>query len=287
MNKHKKVGLALSGGVARGPVHVGVLTALERAGIPIDFVAGTSAGAIVGAAYCAGLEIPQLRALALDSGWRSMAGLSRSRHGLVSFYKMENYLTELVGDLDIRDLSIPFTAVVTDMQYGIPIFLRRGRLATAVRASCSVPGVVTPVEIDGRLVCDGGITDNLPVDAVRQMGADYVIAVDLFVPIYRSQLGFIGAAAEAIELLIRHAGGGMIQADCLIEPAIAGHNYFNFSRRKSQEYIALGEAAAECMIPTIKAALAECDTSHSSPDRSIVELPHVVPTNGHTVIVKI
>jgi NTE family protein len=247
----KKVGLALSGGVARGPVHVGVLTALERAGIPIDYVAGTSAGSIVGAAYCAGLEIPPLRKLALDSGWRTMAGLARSRHGLFSFYKMEDYLVDLVGDLDIRDLAIPFTAVVTDMERGERVFLRCGRLATAVRASCSVPGLVTPVEIDGRFYCDGGVTDNLPVDAVRQMGADYVIAVDLFVPIYRQNLGFLGATAAAIELLIRDAGGCRAQADCLIEPAIAGHNYFNFSRRKSEQYIALGEAAAMQMLPTI------------------------------------
>jgi len=254
-NTRIKVGLALSGGVARGPVHVGVLTALERAGIPIDYIAGTSAGSIVGAAYCAGLQIPQMRELAIDSGWRSMAALVCSRHGLVSFYKMERYLQDLVGDVDIRDLAIPFTAVVTDMERGIPVYLRRGRLSTAVRASCSVPGIVTPVVIDGRYYCDGGVTDNLPVTAVRAMGADYVIAVDLFVPLYHPRLGFIGATAAAIELLIRHAGGGFHMAHCLIEPAIAGHNYFNFSRRKSEQYLALGEAAAEHMIPTIKAAL--------------------------------
>ncbi|MCP4361791.1 MAG: patatin-like phospholipase family protein [Chloroflexi bacterium] len=252
----KKVGLALSGGVARGPVHVGVISALEQAGIPIDCIAGTSAGAIVGAAYCAGLEIPQLRTLAANSGWRNMINLTRSRHGLFSFSKMEWMITEMVGNLDVCDLSIPFTAVVTDMVIGERVYLRQGSLATAVRASCSVPGVITPVEIDGSYYCDGGISDNIPVDAVREMGADYIIAVDLFVPHYRPGLGFLGASLAALELLIRHAGGGAKEADCVIEPAIAGHNYFNFSRRKSQEYMRLGEAAAESMIPTIKAALA-------------------------------
>ena len=154
--RRKKIGLALSGGVARGPVHVGVLTVLEREGIPIDFIAGTSAGSIVGAAYSAGLEIPQLRTLALDTGWRSMAGLTRSRHGLVSFKKMESYIESLVGELDIRDLSIPFTAVVTDLERGQPVTLHSGRLATAIRASCSVPGAISPVEINGRFYCDGG-----------------------------------------------------------------------------------------------------------------------------------
>lgn len=257
MNKRKKVGLALGGGVARGPVHVGVLMALEQAGIPIDCIAGASAGAIVGAVYCAGLEIPQLRKVAIDSGWRSMAGLACSRYGLVSFRKMEDYLVNLVGDLDICDLALPFTVVVTDMARGERLFLRRGRLATAVRASCSVPGLVTPVTINGRLYCDGGVTDNLPVDAVRAMGADYVIAVDLIVPLYRHNLGFLGAAAAAMELLVRDAGGCRSQADCLIEPAIAGHNYFNFSRRKSEQYMMLGAAAATQMLPAIKAALVE------------------------------
>lgn len=272
-NKRKKVGLALSGGVARGPVHVGVLNVLEQEGIPIDYVAGTSAGAIVGAAYCAGLEIPQLRTLAVDSGWRSMARLTRSRHGLISFSKMESYLESLVGELDIRDLSIPFTAVVTDMERGRPVSLHRGRLATAVRASCSVPGVVTPVEINGRYFCDGGVTNNLPVDAVREMGADYIIAVDLFVPIYRPRLGVLGALLAALELLIRHAGGGSNQADCLIEPAIAGHNYLNFSRKKSLQYIALGEAAARQVVPTIKAALNQSTTLTQKPAKEIQTVP--------------
>ncbi len=266
MKTRKKVGLALSGGVARGPVHVGVITALERAGIPIDAIAGASAGALVGAAYCAGLEIPQLRKLAVDSNWSTVAGLSRSRHGLISFAKMEPYLQDLVGDVDICDLAIPFIAVVTDMAHGIPVYLRRGRLSTAVRASCSVPGVISPVLIDGRLYCDGGVTDNLPVMAVRAMGVDYIIAVDLFVPIYHERLGVLGDLAAAVQLLVRHAGGGYNLADCLIEPAIAGHNYFNFSRRKSEQYIALGEAAAERMIPTIKAALAEKDNDAIPPE---------------------
>lgn len=282
-NTRKKVGLALSGGVARGPVHVGVLTALERAGIPIDYIAGTSAGAIVGAAYGAGLQMPQMHELAIHSGWRSMAALVCSRHGLISFYKMEPYLQELVGDVDIRDLAIPFTAVVTDMERGIPAYLRRGRLSTAVRASCSVPGIITPVVIDGRYYCDGGVTDNLPVTAVRAMGADYVIAVDLFVPLYHPRLGFIGAMAAAIELLIRHAGGGFHQADCLIEPAIAGHNYFNFSRRKSEQYIALGEAAAEQMIPTIQAAL---DITNPLPPPPDTPFPHSQPANGDYFLTK-
>lgn len=253
----KKVGLALSGGVARGPVHVGVLTVLEREGIPIDFVAGASAGSVVGSAYCAGLSIEDMREIAIKSGWRKMTMLAFSRHGLLNFARIEKLLDEIImPGLHIEDLAIPFTAVVTDLEKGEHVFLRKGPLGPAVRASCSVPGLITPVEINGRLYCDGGVADNLPVDAVRKMGADYVIGVDLFVPIYRKWMGFFGAATAALETLIRQSGGGYKDADCLIAPNISGHNYFNFSESKSEQYIEIGEAAAEAALPTIKAALA-------------------------------
>lgn len=249
----KRVGLALGGGVARGPAHIGALAVLEREGIPIDCVAGTSAGALIGAAYCAGIEIEQLCELAQQSGWRTLASLVWPRRGFVSFGKMEPWIENLVGEVDIRDLSIPFAAVASDLVRGEVVVLRRGRLARAVRASCSVPGIVTPVEIDGRLLCDGGVLDNLPVKAAREMGAEYVIGVDLFAPDCERRLGPLGMGIAAVESLIRRAGGGVDCADCLITPDISGTSYFQFS--KSAEFIALGEAAAEEMIPSIRAAL--------------------------------
>lgn len=254
-NGRLRVGLALSGGVARGPVHVGVLSVLEREGIPIDCVAGVSAGSVVGAAYCAGLPLTAMRELAANLGWRNVACLTWPRYGLVSFAKIETLLEEWLGELDIRDLAIPFATVVTDLDRGEQVVLREGRLATAVRASCSVPGFVTPVEIDGHYYCDGGVADNLPVDAVRQMGADFVIGVDLFVPIYRRSLGPLGAGSAAIQTLVRQSGGGFKEADCLIQPDISGHSYFDFSRKKSEQYIALGAAAAQQVVPTLKAIL--------------------------------
>ena len=253
INNRKRVGLALGGGVARGPAHIGVLAVLEREGIPIDYVAGTSAGALIGAAYCAGLEVPQLCQLTRQSGWHTVASLIWPRQGFVSFGKMEPWVESLVGEVDIRDLSIPFAAVAADLARGEVVVLRRGRLATAVRASCSVPGFVAPVEIDGRLLCDGGVLDNLPVKAVRDMGADYVIGVDLFAPDCQRPWGPLGMGVAAVESLIRRAGGGIHCADCLITPDFAGASYFQFA--KSAEFIALGEAAAEKMIPTIRADL--------------------------------
>lgn len=254
-NGRLRIGLALSGGVARGPVHVGVLSVLEREGIPINFVAGASAGALVGAAYCAGLSIEDLRNLAANSGWRNVARLTWPRQGLVSFAKMETFIEDLVGNVDLCDLAIPFAAVVTDLDRGEQVALRQGRLATAVRASCSVPGIVTPVEINGRTYCDGGVVDNLPADVVRQMGADFVIGVDLFVPNYRRRLGPLGAGSAALQMLIQQSGGGPKAVDCLIQPDISGQSYLNFSRKKSEEYMALGAAAAQRVIPSLRAIL--------------------------------
>lgn len=271
INSRKRVGLALGGGVARGPAHIGVLAVLEREGIPIDCVAGTSAGALIGAAYCAGLEVPQLCELARQSGWRTVIRLIWPRQGLVSFGKMEPWVESLVGAVDIRDLSIPFAAVAADLARGEVVALRRGRLATAVRASCSVPGLVAPVEIEGRLLCDGGVLDNLPVKAVRDMGADYVIGVDLFAPDCGRRWGPLGMGVAAVESLIRRAGGGVDCADCLITPDIAGASYFQFS--KSAEFIALGEAAAEKMIPTIRAELGIGDWGLSAVPSAIVQSP--------------
>ena len=262
----KKIGLALSGGVARGPVHVGVLTVLEREGIPIDFVAGTSAGSIVGAAYCAGISMADLRQLSIETGWRKLTMFTLSRHGLLTFSRIEKLIAEItMPGLYIEDLAIPYTAVTTDLEKGEHVFFTKGPLAQAVQASCSVPGFIKPVKIDGRYYCDGGVSDNLPVDAAREMGADYIIGVDLFVPIYHKWLGFLGAGFAAIETLVRQSGGGYKEADCLIVPDISGHNYLDFSESKSEQYMRAGEEAAEAALPAIRAALADETVPHEAP----------------------
>jgi len=249
----KRVGLALSGGVARGVVHVGVLNVLERAGIQIDYVAGTSAGAIVGAAYCAGIPIDQILDKAGNMGWRQMAQLKWPGHGLISFERLERWIEELVGDVDIRDLAIPMTVVTTDLKTGETVCLRSGRLATAVRASSSVPGVIEPVLINGRLLGDGGVSNNLPVDVVREMGADYVIAVDLFSRDGGTPGNPVTHGILALETLIRKSGGHPAEADCLIQPLVSGHNYLTFA--KSNEYVAAGEAATTKMLAKIQSDL--------------------------------
>jgi NTE family protein len=141
----KRVGLALGGGSARGLGHVGVLDILEREGVPIDCIAGASAGSLVGAIYAAGIRGQRLAELARQMRWRNTARPTWPRTGLVSFAPLESYLVNLIGDRTFADLDIPFAAVATDLATGEQVVLREGRVASAVRASCSVPGIVAPI----------------------------------------------------------------------------------------------------------------------------------------------
>ncbi len=250
----KKVGLALSGGVARGPAHIGVLNVLLREGIPIDYVAGVSAGSIIGAALCAGLPLETVNELAPRINWRHIARLTWPRRGFVSFKKLECFVASLIDDCQFHELKIPFIAVATDLFKGEPVILREGHVATAVHASCAVPGFVEPVERLGQLLGDGGVSCNLPAKQVRAMGADYVIGVDLMQPHLRRKLGPLRFGAMALETLIQRSGGGLDAADCLITPNLAGFNSFRFGQ--ADYLIGVGEAAARQQLPAIRAALA-------------------------------
>lgn len=175
-----KIGVALSSGGAAGMAHVGVLEELEKAGIPVSCVAGTSAGAMVGAAYAAGHM----------EGFRdTMCGLSRSRVlrlfdptwprlGLFEGRRALDLIRPYVGER-IEDLPLPYAAVATDLRLGTEVVLRRGSVLEAVRASAAVPGLFTPERLSGRLLVDGGLVNPLPVDVARRLGAEFVIAVSV------------------------------------------------------------------------------------------------------------
>ncbi len=247
----KRVGLALGGGVVRGLAHVGVLQVMEEQGIPIDFVAGTSAGSLIGAIYCAGLPVDQITAAALRMRWSSIASLTWPARGFLSFNRMERRIIELVGDAVFSDLQRPLTIVATQLDTGQPVHIQHGRLAPAVCASCAVPGFITPVQFDGHWLGDGSLVETLPVSPSRAMGADYVIGVDIFNHRLRPRWwGPLGYGFVALEILVRNAGGGTRQADCLICPALAGGTYLRFSQNR--KLIELGRQAALEKIPIIK-----------------------------------
>jgi NTE family protein len=250
----KRVGLALGGGGARGMAHVGVIRVLEREGVPIDCIAGTSAGSLAGAAYAGGIRGQDLMDLALQLRWRDIVRPVWPRQGFVSFAKLETFVAELLGDPDFADLAIPYAAMAADLATGELVVLKEGRVAPAVRASCSVPGIVTPVEIDGRLLADGGVINNLPISVVRALGAEVVIAVGLGWPPGRYPKGPLQAGAAAIELLLIHAGDDPASADVHLPIPIWGLGTL-VRTSKRHRFLSQGQQAAEQALPDIWAAL--------------------------------
>lgn len=243
----KKLGLALSGGGARGFAHLGVLRVLERNDIPIDFIAGTSAGSFVGGAVASGLTADDIARLGADISWFSVAGLSYSTRGLLSNGGIAKFVDKHFPTKRFEHLKTPFAAVSCDIETGDEVVLKdKGEVAAAIRASCAVPGVFTPVRIDGRQLVDGGVVSPVPVNAVREMGADIVIAVDLLAcgATYRgTPLTALGMVFQSAMMLLRAASLGQhYRADAVIVPPIA--HIRPDEMRKRDELIRLGEEAA-------------------------------------------
>ena len=176
--KKLKVGLALSGGGARGFAHLGALKAFEEFGVKFDYVCGTSAGSLVGAFYCAGYSYSQIFELASNL---KMKDIRTSKLVFVpsKTEKLEELITENLGDINIEDLKIPFSAVAVDLKTTDEICLTKGNLAKAVAGSCCVPGIFQPVEYNNRLLCDGGLKNTLPADIPKLFDCDYVVGVDV------------------------------------------------------------------------------------------------------------
>lgn len=178
----RKIGLALGSGAARGMAHIGVLRALDEAGIRPDIVAGTSIGALVGGVYAAG-KLGELSEIALGLDWKKAAGyfleVSFPRSGLIEGTKVTEFLSEIVGPLDMNTLPVRFASVATDVMTGKEVVISEGDLVSAIRASISVPGIFTPARRNGSFLVDGGLVNPVPVSVCRDMGADFVIAVDL------------------------------------------------------------------------------------------------------------
>jgi len=181
--KGLKIGLALGGGSARGLAHVGVILALEAYNIPIDIIAGTSIGSVVGSLYAAGASIDQLEEAALSikkSKTLFLIDLVLPHSGLISGERIEEMLNDLfLEDKTFADLKIPFAAVATEIESGAEVILNQGKVIDAVRASISIPGIFTPVKYENYYLVDGGVVNPVPVDVVKMMGADIIIAVSL------------------------------------------------------------------------------------------------------------
>jgi len=177
--KNKKIGLALGGGAVLGAAHIGVLKAMDELNIPVHFISGTSIGAFISAFYGFGKSWEEIESLTKDLNWLDLTGLSIPKLGLLSNKKLGDVIKKSLGDVNIEDAQIPVAMVATDITSGEKVVFFKGDVETAVMASSCIPGIFIPVEIDGRLLVDGGIVENVPVSPLKEMGADFIISVDL------------------------------------------------------------------------------------------------------------
>jgi NTE family protein len=247
-----KVGLALCGGVAYGVAQIGVLKALEEAGIKIDCLAGTSAGAIIAAAYASGLPVSRIEEIGIKTSWGELFSFRPSRKGLVSSGPIEEYIRKYLKVDNFEQLKKPLAVVATDICSGEEVIFTHGALDKAVRASCSIPGIYSPVELDGRQLADGGMAENVPVKALKSLGADVVIAVNLF-----GHHQVFPPASNVFQILmrvwyffVREESAWREQSDVILEPDLRLFDLFDFSEGK--EIIAAGEKEAKRQMPKIK-----------------------------------
>jgi NTE family protein len=266
----KRVGLALSSGAARGLAHVGVLAALERRGIPIDLIAGTSIGAIVGASYAAGKDISEIKKAVAGLNRRQMLSLADftiPTKGFIKGKRITGWLKSVIGDVNFKDLKIPFACVATDIETGEEVVMKQGSVVAAVRASASMPVIFTPTRLGGRYLVDGGLVNPIPVRLLREMGAELVIAVSV-VPYLSDRLkppdaddppkpkepNILGVLIRMMYIIGYQAAlGGLREADITIAPDVAHIRPDNFNR--ARECILRGERAARRAIPEIERQL--------------------------------
>jgi NTE family protein len=236
--------------------HIGVLQALAEHQIPVDYVAGTSAGSLVGAMYCAGLDPWLLERATEQMNWRSLVRLKLRRDGLLDATGLERFILGTVGDLDFRQLKIPFTATATDLMSGQEVLLDGGRVSTAVRASCAFPGIFLPVRVGQHTLVDGGLVHPVPAGVVRRMGADVVIAVELNRPRddMKPPRNLLHIMLYSLALVQRPQIALALQdADVAIRPDLNSFGVIELER--VSELIQAGREAAEEAIPTVREAL--------------------------------
>jgi NTE family protein len=250
-----RIGIALGGGAAKGFAHIGVIKMLEANGFKPEVVAGTSAGSVVGALYASGMDPFQLQehAVALDEA--SIRDVRLFSGGLVQGLALQDYVNAQVGKRPIERMRKPFAAVATQLETGQRTVFIRGNTGQAVRASSSVPGVFEPVTIGRFQYVDGGVVSPVPVDAARELGADFVIAVDISSKASgRRPDGMLGIVNQSIAIMGQRLGEQeLARADVVIRPNVLDYGSADFTRRN--QAILEGEKAALAALPQIRAAV--------------------------------
>jgi NTE family protein len=259
-----KIGLALGGGGARGLAHIGVLKVLEEEGVPINIIAGTSVGALIGSLYAAGVSTTEMEEMTQEIGWSSLTNYSRfSMFRLVlteqplSSKNMEIYLEKHLKGKRFDELKIPFACVATDLQTGERVVFREGPVALAARASATIPGLFEPVVFRHRYLVDGGLVSNIPTDLVTLMGADSIIAVDVTSDLSHFQpKNIVSTLNQAISIQSEaKSHDELTRAHFVIRPQLGEITAMDLGR--SAECIDAGSLASRHAIPGIKRLLVD------------------------------
>ena len=251
--KLPKIGVALGGGFARGLAHVGVLKVLEEEKVPIDFIAGTSVGAVIGAAYASGISARELEEVAALVRFKDFSRWTFSRFGLFSNDKMAIFLRKILRCKTFEELRIPLAIAATDIVTGEPVVFTSGDLVDPVRASCAYPGMFQPVRIGERLLVDGLLAHAVPAMPLRDMGSERVISVYLAAHWVkpggpRHVFDVIGQCFSIAQA--RMCGPWQAASDIVLQPEIGEFAYDDFVR--APELIRAGEAAARAIMPRIR-----------------------------------
>jgi NTE family protein len=251
-----RIGLALGGGFARGIAHLGVLKVLEEENIPIDFVAGTSVGALVGAIYCSGAPASEMERIASRVRFRDFARWTLSRYGFASNHRMVGFLNRLLQVKTFEELRIPLAVTATDFATGEGAVFHSGSLVDPIRASCAYPGMFLPVSIRGRLLVDGMLAYPVPAAPLRDMGATHVIAVHL-----KGRWDVGGRPRHLFDVIgqcfaiaqDKCAASWRSLSDAVIEPNVDGFEYDEFDR--TSELLRAGEQVMRAALPQVKSWL--------------------------------
>lgn len=259
--KQQKIGLALGSGGAKGLAHIGVIKVLEKNNIPIDFIAGSSIGALVGGFYASGLNIKEIEEIALSTDWRRVFSTlfePSFRKGLIGGEKVKTFIEQYIDRKNFNTCTIPFAAVATDLKTGETVVLNTGEVASAIRASVSIPLIFKPVERDGRILADGGLSAPVPVEIAKNMGADIVIAVNVDTHYYDEQWkpGWFDIANNSLNILRHHlARLDAENADIIIEVNIGKTLWYKFVN--GEDKILAGEKAMKKSLPKLQEMISE------------------------------
>lgn len=250
-----RVGLALAGGFARGIAHIGVLRVLREAGIPVDMVAGTSVGALIGATYCAGATLETMEALACETKFTDFGRWTPSWLGLATNQRLEQFLGRFTSVTNFEDLQIPLAIAATDINAGLPVYYyQKGPIGPPLRASCAYPGLFVPIQHDGRTLVDGFLTALVPYEGLLLMGAEVVLAVYLEPGLNGEPRTFTDVLSRSFTIIQKHADLEWRQyVDVIIEPDVTPFVWDDFT--KTPEMVRAGEEATLKVLPAIRAAI--------------------------------